>query len=97
MNTSLKVKQEHFKEFFGEIEKQLNSGGKRYALSDDKEMTDLVCEIAGNQWILGNIIKYCGEYKNTGIKRNLFKIATYAFILWLKDYEKPEIEDEGEK
>ena len=98
MNTSLKIKQKYLPGFLKEIEKQLTSGGNRYALSENKEMTDLVCEVAGNEWILGNIVKYVGEYKNTKQIQNLYKIATYAFILYLRDYEVLNRgKDEGEK
>jgi hypothetical protein len=73
-------------------------GGNRYALSEDKEMTDLVCELAGNEWILGNIVKYAGEYKNERYEHDLVKIATYAFLLWIKDQGTFNTNsDEGEK
>jgi len=98
MNTSLKVKKKYLPQFLKEIKKQLLCGGERYALSEDKEMTDLVCELVGNDWILGNIIKYCGEYKNTRLTQNLFKIATYSFILYLRDFEVlNKGKDKGEK
>ena len=97
MNTGLKTKTKYLPIFVKEIEKQILGGGKRYSISDNKEMTDYICELVGNDWIIGNILKYCGEYQRTKIKRDLFKIATYAFILWLRDYEIKEEEDEGEK
>jgi hypothetical protein len=74
---------------------QWEGGGKRYALEEDKEYTDLVCEVAGNVWIGGNIVKYAGEifnYKIFGEKLpevDFFKIAVYAFIWWLKEFKHP--------
>lgn len=74
---------------------QWEGGGKRYALEEDKEYTDLVCEIAGNIWIGGNIVKYAGEifnYKqfNEALPEvDFFKIAVYAFIWWLKEFKHP--------
>lgn len=68
-------------------------GGKRYQLSRDKEFTDLVCEVAGTDWIGGNIVKYVGEIINArknGEKPqevNFFKIAVYAFLWWLKHFD----------
>ena len=40
--------------FFTACKSQWEGGGKRYALEEDKEYTDLVCETAGNIWIGGN-------------------------------------------
>jgi len=90
MNTSLRVKKEHFKEFTDMILAQLEGGGKRYALGEDKEFTDLVCEVAGVDWIAGNITKYIGEIINAKKmgekpqKVNFIKIATYAYLYYLK-------------
>jgi len=81
--------------FMRACESQWLVGGERYALSEDKEWTDLVCEVVGNQWIGGNIIKYAGEIRNSKrfgekiIEVNFFKIAVYAYIWWLKEYRHP--------
>ena len=97
MNTSVPIKKKFLPQFLKKIEEQLLCGGGRYALTKDKEMTDLVCELAGNDWILGNIVKYCGEYKNTKQVQDLYKISTYAFILYLRDYEVLDLgKDRGE-
>ena len=81
--------------FLEACKSQWEGGGKRYALEEDKEYTDLVCEIAGNIWIGGNIIKYAGEIYNykklneTLPEVDFFKIAVYAFIYWLKEFKHP--------
>lgn len=99
MNTSVKQKKELWPEFEAACRAQWESGGDRYALGDDKEFTDLVCEAAGNQWIGGNIVKYVGEIINTEPRPevNFFKIATYAFIWWLKEQENLSTRDRGEE
>ena len=84
-----------FKEFIAACESQWKCGGDRYALEKDKEFTDLVCEIAGNIWIGGNIIKYAGEIWNSKrhgegiVEVNFFKIAVYSYIWWLKEEKHP--------
>lgn len=79
--------------FIEACKSQWVSGGKRYALEENKEYTDLVCEVAGNIWIGGNIIKYAGEIYNA--KRfnepipevDFFKITVYSFLWWLKEFK----------
>lgn len=103
MNTSIKLKRKLWPEFVKHCESQWCQGGERYALTEDKEFTDLVCEVAGNEWILGNIVKYVGEIVNAkkfGDKVpevDLFKIAVYAFIYWLKEQGNFTDRDKGEE
>lgn len=99
MNTSIKQKEEFWPEFVAACESQWKVGGDRYALTEDKEFTDLVCEAVGNLWIGGNIIKYVGEIKNTSPRPevNFFKIAVWAFIWWLKERENMTQRDKGEE
>ena len=99
MNTTVKLKEKFWYDFVEACRKQWECGGERYALNDEKEMTDLVCEVAGNQWIGGNIVKYVGEIINTTPKPevNFFKIAVYAFIWWLKEQENLTDRDKGEE
>lgn len=99
MNTSIKQKEKFWPEFVAACESQWKGGGDRYALSEDKEFTDLVCEAVGNLWIGGNIIKYVGEIKNTSPRPevNFFKIAVWAFIWWLKEQENMTQRDKGEE
>jgi len=84
INTDIKIKKKHWKEFTTLLENQFMFGGKKYALSEGKEITDWVCEIAGNEWILGTMAKYLGRFKNFGREKDLLKIATYSYLLWLK-------------
>ena len=99
MNTGIKQKQGFWPEFIKLCEEQWKVGGERYALSEDKEFADLVCEAAGNNWIGGNIIKYVGEIINTEPKPevNFPKIAVWAFIWWLKEKGNLSKRDRGEE
>lgn len=84
-----------FGEFIKACESQWKTGGKRYALSEDKEFTDLICGVVGNQWIGGNILKYSGEIEN--YKKfegkvpevGFFKMAVYSYLWWLKEFKHP--------
>lgn len=93
MNTSVKQKEKFWPIFLARCKSQWIGGGKRYALSENKEFTDLVCEVGrsnGTNWIGQNIVKYVGEIINArevGEKPqevNFFKIAVYAFLWWIK-------------
>ena len=86
LNTDVETKRKYWPIFAKMIENQLEHGGKKYALPDqsDKEITDWVCELAGWEWILGTMAKYLGRFLNFRREKDLFKIATYCFILWLK-------------
>lgn len=97
MNTSVKQKKKYWPQFVKACRSQWIGGGKRYALGEDKEFTDLVCEAGreyGDNWILQNIIKYAGEIMNAKFagenpqEVNYFKISVYAFIAWLKQIDK---------
>lgn len=87
--TNLKVKRENFPTFMKLIEDQFNFAGEnKYQLQEDKEMTDLVCELVpgdtGVDWVIGTIMKYLGRFKNTTREKDLLKIATYCYIMWLQ-------------
>ena len=99
MNTSIELKEKLWPAFIAACESQWRGGGERYALAKDKEFTDLVCEVAGNEWVGGNIVKYVGEIINTTPRPevNFYKIAVYAFVWWLKEYENMEDRDKGEE
>ena len=99
MNTSIELKKKLWSKFIKSCESQWMVGGDRYRLSKDKEFTDLVCEVAGNQWIGGNIVKYVGEIINTEPRpeANFLKIAVYAFLWWIKEQENMTDRDKGEE
>ena len=103
MDTNIKMKKRMWPQFVKGCVSQWIGGGKRYALSENKEFTDLVTEAVGNDWILGNIIKYCGEMineKKQGHKIpevNLFKIVSWSFIYWLKEAGNFTKRDKGEE
>ena len=88
VNKVIGHREEVFKEFFEFIDNQFTHGGDKYKLDGNKEFTDLICEAfpgdTGIDWILGTCMKYMGRYKNFKREKDVFKIATYMYILWLK-------------
>ena len=87
-NTTIETKKINFPKFAELIGNQFNHGGDKYKLNDSKEFTDQICETfpgdSGVDWVLGTMMKYLGRYKNFGREKDLLKIATYCYILWLK-------------
>lgn len=89
-NTNIKIKQEHFEKFVTLIKNQFWHGGDKYKLQgfEDREATDIISSVFGGNtefdWILGTITKYIFRFKNFGREKDLLKIATYCYILWLK-------------
>jgi len=88
-NTGIKIKKDNWSKFAKLMENQFNHGGDKYKLEgQDKEFTDLVCEISpgesGIDWILQTMVKYIGRFKNFQREKDLLKIATYCYISWLK-------------
>lgn len=88
--TTVKVKQENFNKFAKLISDQFNHGGDKYKLQgfEDREATDVISSVFGGKsefdWILGTITKYILRFKNFEREKDLLKIATYCYILWLK-------------
>lgn len=87
-NTGLTVKRDNFEKFVKLISNQFEHGGEKYVLAEDKEMTDWICEFSpgesGVDWILQTMAKYIGRFKNFQLEKDLLKIATYAYICWIK-------------
>jgi hypothetical protein len=89
-NTDVKTKKENWVKFAELIESQFTHGGDKYALEkqQDKEASDWVCELVPGttdvDWIIGTMAKYLARYKNFGREKDLLKIVTYAYIIWLK-------------
>jgi len=87
-NTNLKEKRDNYQMFVNLIREQFEHGGEKYALLEDKEFTDIICEFVpgstGVDWILGTVLKYLGRFKNLQREKDLLKISTYCYILWLK-------------
>ena len=89
-DTNIEAKKKYWPKFAKFMENQFNHGGDKYSMPDDssKEITDWVCELSpgetGADWILQTMCKYIGRYRNFQREKDLFKKATYTFILWLK-------------
>jgi len=68
------------------VEDQFIYGAKKYADSSStkKETTDILFETFGPTWLYGTICKYTFRYENVKREKDLLKIATYAYLLWLK-------------
>jgi len=68
------------------VRDQFEYGGKKYALANSttRESTDELFDAFGFKWLLGTMAKYCFRYKNLKRERDILKIATYSYILWLK-------------
>lgn len=88
--TTTKMKAENFQKFAELIADQFSHGGSKYALQgfDDREATDVISSIFGGpteyDWVLGTMTKYILRFKNFQREKDLLKIATYCFILWIK-------------
>ncbi|MHA2343495.1 MAG: hypothetical protein ACXADW_16635 [Candidatus Hodarchaeales archaeon] len=100
-NTSITEKKENFEKFVELIKNQFWHGGDKYALSDTKEFTDAICECfpgeSGTDWVLGTCMKYLGRFKNFRREKDLLKVATYMYIIWLKHgFHKLDIEEHDE-
>jgi len=88
--TTVEVKRANFDKFANLISDQFNHGGAKYKLLgfDDREATDVISSVFGGEsqfdWILGTMMKYLFRFKNFQREKDLLKIATYCYILWLK-------------
>ena len=87
-STTVETKRKHFQEFCDLIKNQFYHGGDKYKGNEEKEFTDMICEAfpgqSGVDWALGTCMKYLGRYKNFGREKDLLKISTYMYIIWLK-------------
>jgi len=86
--------EEKYNVFCDLVKDQFAYGGKKYALSTSatKESTDVLFEIYGKNWLFGTMAKYIFRYRNLARERDLLKVATYCYIMWLKRgfFLKPE-------
>lgn len=90
-NTTLKVKKENWQKFVKLMESLILHGGDKYQLpgfEDEMEATDVISKVYGGatgfDWILGTMNKYLFRFKNFNREKDLLKVATYCYILWLK-------------
>lgn len=89
-NTTVEVKLANFQKFANLIESQFKHGGDKYGLPGfpDREGTDIISAVFGGpdhtDWVLGTMLKYLFRFKNFKREKDLLKIATYCYILWLK-------------
>jgi hypothetical protein len=88
--TTVEVKNANFEKFAALIGNQFKHGGDKYKLQgfNDREATDVISSIFGGEsefdWVLGTMMKYLFRFKNFQREKDLLKICTYGYILWLK-------------
>jgi len=85
------VKAKYWPKFAALMSQQFNHGGhEKYKLQgfEDREATDIISSVFGGEsefdWILGTMTKYIFRFKNLHREKDLLKVATYCYILWLK-------------
>jgi hypothetical protein len=87
-STNIQTKRNNYTKFAKLIENQFEHGGDKYKGNGEEEFTDLICRSfpgeSGVDWVLGTCMKYLGRFKNFGREKDLLKVATYMYILWLK-------------
>lgn len=81
-----KEHKDYLKIFIDLIRDQFSYGGKKYALkgNNKKETTDVLFDRFGYTWLLGTIGKYSFRFNNLYRERDLLKIATYCYLIYLK-------------
>lgn len=71
-------------QFHNLIVDQFKYGGLKYAQSKDREATDELFDDFGYKWLVGTCAKYIKRIQNLKRQRDILKIATYCYIIWLK-------------
>ena len=99
MNTNAALLHALWPKFIEKCEQQILSGEVRYHLTERRSVTDMICDVAGNIWIGGTIVKYVGENRNARplLEQNFYKIVAYDFLWWVREQENLTAEDKGEK
>ena len=82
--TTIKSKRKYFPIFVELMRDQFEYGGKKYAQSEEKEATDLICEAWGMEWRLGEMNKRLLRFKNLQREKDMLKLAVEAFLVWLQ-------------
>lgn len=82
--TNTDQKKKYFKQFSQLLKSQFQYGGKKYELLPNIESTDMLCMSWGEEGLLWTMNKYLFRFKNMHREKDLLKIATYCYILWLK-------------
>lgn len=90
-STNVRIKRQYIDEFFDHIKGQFEYGGDKYKpinsdVFPEKESTDFLCDAWGLRWVLGICNKYLFRLDNQWREEDMYKIATYMFLLWLKLY-----------
>jgi len=103
-NTTVKTKAKYYKKFSDLVGKQFLHGGDKYKLEgfSDREATDVISSVfggeLGDQWILGTILKYLFRWNNFHREKDILKMATYLYLLWVKQgFHLQKIHDEDIK
>jgi len=75
-----------FNAFLELVRDQFTYGAKKYGLKNvkDRESTDILFDTFGRGWLFGTICKYVFRFRNLRRERDMLKIATYSYLVWLK-------------
>jgi len=60
------------------VQEQFLYGGKKYAMTNTKESTDVLFDRYSDLWLYGTMDKYCQRFRNLERERDLLKIACYC-------------------
>lgn len=83
-DTNIEIKRKNFETFVELIKEQFETGGKKYAHGDKREATDIICEVYGLEWRLGEMTKRLYRFKNTQHEYDMLKLACEAYLVWLQ-------------
>ena len=78
---------EELEKWFDIIVKQFTHGSQKYTFFDEFDYTD-VLRYADPNWVSVTIQKYVRRFEVEAREKDLIKMATYAYIVWIQDGEK---------
>jgi hypothetical protein len=81
-----KTRLDNLKIFHNLIQTQFTYGAKKYGINGNstRESTDILFDVYGHNWVYGTMHKYTNRSENTFREKDPLKIATYAYLLFLK-------------
>jgi hypothetical protein len=86
MGVKVPEENKNLNDFISLVKAQFIYGGSKYALkgSESRESTDALFDDYGKNWLFGTCAKYVKRFRNVRREKDLLKIATYCYIIWLK-------------
>jgi hypothetical protein len=80
----IEVKVSEMQTFHDLIIDQFKFGGVKYAFTGQREATDELFDSFSYLFLMSTICKYCFRFKTMKAEKEMLKIATYSYLLWLK-------------